>query len=87
MKGVDKQPPSDPKTEYVVVKTGDGFMVAVISVVFHVKLVAPVAVKVAVCPTQIDGEFTLIVGVGVTFTVVYESDVLMQPFKSVPETV
>ncbi len=44
-------------------------MVAVVSVVFQVKLVAPLAVKVAVCPIQIDGELMLIVGVGVMLTV------------------
>jgi hypothetical protein len=80
-------PPLDPKTEYVVVKTGDGFMIAVFSVVLHVKLVAPVAVNVAVCPTHIEGEFMLIVGVAVMFTVVVATDVFTHPLASVPRTV
>jgi hypothetical protein len=52
--------------------------------VFHVKVVAPLAVIVAVVPEQIVGEFTLMVGVAFTVTVVVFA--LLQPLL-VPVTV
>jgi glycosyltransferase involved in cell wall biosynthesis len=50
-------------------------------------LVAPVAVKVAVCPAQIEVEFILIVGVAVTLTVVVVILEFTQPLALVPVTV
>ena len=51
----------------------------------HVYVVAPVAVKVAVWPEQIVGEFTVTVGRPVTVTVA--TAVLLQPSVEVPVTV
>jgi hypothetical protein len=51
---------------------------------FHVYVVAPVAVNVAVVPEQIVGEFTATVGSAVTVTVAVA--VLEQPF-AVPVTI
>jgi hypothetical protein len=48
-------------------------------------VLAPVAVKVAVFPEQIVGEFTLTVGLGVTVT--EATAVLEQPEALVPVTV
>jgi hypothetical protein len=47
-------------------------------------VVPPVAVNVAACPEHIDGELTVIVGVG--FTVTVDTAVLEHPFE-VPVTV
>ena len=50
-------------------------------------MVAPVAIKVVVCPAQIEAEFILIVGVAVTLTVVVIILEFTQPLALVPVTV
>ena len=53
--------------------------------VFQLYELAPLAVKVAVCPAQIVGLFTLTIGIGLTTTVT--TFVLVQPIAFVPITV
>ena len=59
-----------PLTVYVVVDPGLCEIPAELDPVFHVYDVAPLAVSVAVFPEQILAEFTLMVGVLITVTVV-----------------
>ncbi len=47
----------------------------------------PDAVRVALCPLQIDAEVPVMVMVGVAFTATAEVEVLVHPFPSVPVTV
>ena len=46
----------------------------------------PLAVNVAVCPAHTVAEVTLIVGVGVTFTVIVKGTVFTHPELFVPVT-
>jgi hypothetical protein len=79
-----EQPVVVPVTVYDVVEAGETVIGFVIAPVFQEYVAPPIAVKVAVCPEQIVGEFTVITGMGFTLTV--ETAVLEQP-EVIPVTV
>ena len=61
-----------PVTVYVAVAAGDAVAVAIpvdVAPADHVYVVPPLAVKLAVCPEQMVGEFTIITGKGFTVIV------------------
>jgi hypothetical protein len=79
--------PSVPVTVYDVVELSMGVVVLAPfgKPPVHVYDIAPLAIKLAVCPTQIVGEFTVTLGLGLT--VIVDIAVFLQPFTSVPVTV
>jgi hypothetical protein len=62
----EEQLPFAPVTVYTVVEVGLTEIELVVAPVFHVYVVAPVAVKVAAPPEQIEAALTETVGVGLT---------------------
>ena len=77
-----------PVTVYVVVTVGETTVVApVIAPVFHVKVIAPPAVKVALFPAHIVVGLETAVTVGVGRTIRFNVLVLVQPEALVPVTV
>ena len=80
---VDVQPSVVPVTVYDVVVSGDAVFVPLTPAV-QLYVVAPFGIKVAVCPSQMVGEFTVTTGNGLTVTVAIA--VAVQP-NVVPVTV
>ena len=82
-----EQEPTVPVTVYVVLEEGEASAVFVpveVAPALHVYEEPPPAVKLAVCPLQIVGEFTVIVGRGVTVTVAIA---VLEQDPAVPVTV
>src|ERR1700756_4033470 len=79
--------PFVPETVYVVVTVGLGVIDVVFTPVFHVYVVAPLAVKDIVLPAHTVAEAGVIVMVGKAFTVTATEAVFTQPFEFVPVTV
>jgi hypothetical protein len=81
---VFEHPEVVPVTVYVVVEVGETVNGFAVDPVFHEYVVPPAAVNVALCPLQIVGELTVIVGR--EFTVTVATAVFEQP-EVVPVTV
>ena len=76
---------SVPVTVYDVVLVGVTVMGFIVAPVLQEYVEAPMPVKVALAPLQIEAEFTVIIGKG--FTVTVATAVPVQPATSVPVTV
>jgi len=72
-------------TEYVVVEEGETVMLAVVAPLLHEYVPPPLAVNVALCPTQM-GAGLLIEAAGAEFTVTEREAVAVHPFASVTVT-